>query len=215
MVDDIQNIMQGSFKNVMKAIALVARSYPTMPLNIQLSFGYSRFLDVHLYNIFYPGTTEYHLYSTLAWKEMNSFCYQPHTSNKHPAYKTSVVPITLHRISRRCTDTRDQHSHEKFMFNILKSRGLDMKGVQQRITQYRRKQKIQNPKPTHIEGFSRSYLVTYDSVSRTHKFVMDIVRQSDTQGIMKPIYVSHPTLASVLCPKRRIIGLIQKHECTR
>ena len=99
MVDDIQNIMQGEFRNVIKTILLMAKTYPTMPLNIQLSFCYSRFLDVHLFNILYPSLTEYTLYSTLAWKEMNSFTYQPSTSNKHPHYLTSVVPITLHRIT--------------------------------------------------------------------------------------------------------------------
>ena len=212
--ENIKNLFfQGTFRNVVKAIALMARSYPTMPLNIQISFCYSRFLDVHLYNILYPDTSQYTLYTTLAWKDMNSFCYQPSSSNKYRKYKTSVVPITLHRISRRCTDGRDRRSHEKFMFNILKSRGLDMNGVQQRIYQYRQKQKqVATPKDEDMYQFSKSYLVTYDSVSRSHEFVMEIVRQSDVHQLIKPVFVSHPTLASLLCPKRKVIRRIQKHH---
>ena len=43
--------IHASFTSVVKTIILMSRRYPTMPLNIQYSFCYSRFLDVHLYNI--------------------------------------------------------------------------------------------------------------------------------------------------------------------
>ena len=216
MVDDNQSIMQGDFRNVVKAILLMAQSYPTMPLNVQLSFMYSRYLDVHVYNIFQPGTVEYSLYTTLAWKDMNSFCYAPATSNKHPSYKTSVVPITMHRIDRRCTDISDKQSHGDFIFKILKSRGLDMAGVRQRIRAFNRKKNVGKQSGKNNGQFGRSYMVTYDSVSKSHKFVMDIIRiSSGSLHRPKPMSISHPTLASILCPKRHTIRRIAKYKQQR
>ena len=45
LVDDISVITQGPFSQVVKLLELFAAKYPAqMPLNCQLSFGYSRFL---------------------------------------------------------------------------------------------------------------------------------------------------------------------------
>ena len=210
MVDDIQNIMQGEFRNVIKAVSFMARSYPTMPLNVQVSFCYSRFLDVHLYNILNTNSPVYNLYTTLAWKEMNSFCYSPASSNKYPQYLTSVVPITMHRIERRCTDKRDKQSHEAFMVRILESRGLDMTGVRKRMTVFKKRKTVRSSRSYTVS--SRSYTVTYDSVSKTHEFVISMIRHSDTSQCMRPIHISHATLASVLCPKREIMKRVKDHE---
>ena len=72
MVDNINTVIQGDFGTTVKLILLMSKTYPTMPLNIQLSFCYSRFLDVHIYNVFTPKNPKYSLYTTLAWKESNS-----------------------------------------------------------------------------------------------------------------------------------------------
>ena len=91
MVDDISCVVQGEFQSVVKTLLLMAKTYPDMPLNIQISFCYSRFLDIHLYNVYRPFQEHYTLHSTLAWKDMNSFCYQPMSSNKPPIYKLAVA----------------------------------------------------------------------------------------------------------------------------
>ena len=51
LVDDISAVVQGEFTEVVSLVELMALNYPDMPLNVQLSFGYSRFLDC-IYLIF-------------------------------------------------------------------------------------------------------------------------------------------------------------------
>ena len=51
LVDDISIIHQGDFRKTIQLIELMVKQYPEMPLNFQISFGYSRFLDLHVYNI--------------------------------------------------------------------------------------------------------------------------------------------------------------------
>ena len=48
LVDDISIVVQGSFPGVRELIYLLASEYPNMPLNVGISLGYSRFLDLHV-----------------------------------------------------------------------------------------------------------------------------------------------------------------------
>ena len=88
LVDDISVITQGPFSEVVKLLELFSIKYPSqMPLNCQLSFGYSRFLDLHIYNMYdekFPEA-DYKVSHTLAYKEVNSFNYTPASSNIHPS----------------------------------------------------------------------------------------------------------------------------------
>ena len=53
LVDNISAVVQRPFSEVVKLLELFAANYPPqMPLNCQLSFGYSRFLDLHIYNMY-------------------------------------------------------------------------------------------------------------------------------------------------------------------
>ena len=49
MVDDISIIMQGSFDDMTKVLICMANSYPNMPLNVQISQNYSKFLDMNIF----------------------------------------------------------------------------------------------------------------------------------------------------------------------
>ena len=51
LVDDISIIAQGEFKEVIKLLDILSERYPSMPLNVQVSMRYSRFLDLHIYNM--------------------------------------------------------------------------------------------------------------------------------------------------------------------
>ena len=85
-----------------------------------------RFLDLHIYNI-KPNDTEqdYTLETTLAYKENSVFNYTPASSNIHPKYKCSVVPISLHRAHTRCTSPKDINHHIQFMKTLVKARKQD------------------------------------------------------------------------------------------
>ena len=102
LVDDISIIHQGDFRKTIQLIELMVKQYPEMPLNFQISFGYSRFLDLHVYNILEDTSNHtYKLTHMLAYKENSSFCYTPQFSNIHPRYKAAVIRIHTNE-HRRC-----------------------------------------------------------------------------------------------------------------
>ena len=113
LVDDISSIVQGEFQDVESLLKLMAENYPMMPLNVQLSFGYSRFLDLHVYNIDVneAKNESYSPCHVLAYKEISSFSYTPCSSNIHEQYKHAVVPISLHRAHTRNSLQQDVDHH--------------------------------------------------------------------------------------------------------
>ena len=88
---------QGNFRDLLLLLKTMAERYPSMPLNIQISFGYTRFLDLHVYNIV-PETPDSHysLTTTLAYKETSTFAYTSAKSNIHPDYKINVLSFRFH-----------------------------------------------------------------------------------------------------------------------
>ena len=87
LVDDISLGFIGDFSKVRSLLAEMATVYPkTMPLNIQISFGYSHFLDCHMYN-FLQDTSKIGFTTSLAYKPLAKFDYVPFNSNIAPQYK--------------------------------------------------------------------------------------------------------------------------------
>ena len=69
----------------------MAEVYPhEMPLNIQISFGYSHFLDSHVYN-FLQSTSSNGFTTSLAYKPLSKFDYVPFSSNISPLYKGRLL----------------------------------------------------------------------------------------------------------------------------
>ena len=84
LVDDISLAINGEFYSVRRIVHDMARFYPkAMPLNVQISFGYSHFLDSHVYNLLQPSQVN-HLTTTLAYKPLSNFEYVPFNSNIAP-----------------------------------------------------------------------------------------------------------------------------------
>ena len=125
LVDDISAVVQGEFTEVVSLVELMASNYPDMPLNVQLSFGYSRFLDLHIFNICKDERNNYQLIHSLAYKEHSSFTYTTMHSNIHDKYKHAIVPISLYRIHTCCTEIPDMDNHLLFMSRILQTRLQD------------------------------------------------------------------------------------------
>ena len=87
MVDDISIILNGPFTSIMGLLRNMAAVYPkAMPLNIQISFGYSRFLDCHINNYLQKSTVN-KVTTSLAFKQLARFDYVPFSSNISPSYK--------------------------------------------------------------------------------------------------------------------------------
>ena len=87
LVDDISVAVKGNIQVVKTLVQKMASVYPSsMPLNIQVSFGYSHFLDSHVFNMCQPGL-ENRLTTSLAYKPLSRFEYVPYGSNIAPTYK--------------------------------------------------------------------------------------------------------------------------------
>ena len=96
MVDDISLFIDGPFSNVRALMDGMAEVYPhSMPLNIQISFGYSRFLDNHVYN-FLQSSSVNRITTSLAYKPLAKFDYVSFSSNIAPLYKGKYIKPSMH-----------------------------------------------------------------------------------------------------------------------
>ena len=87
LVDDISTVVNGDFSLVTSLISQMSEVYPkSMPLNIQISFGYSHFLDSHVHNFLQPKSVN-SFTTSLAYKPLSRFDYVPFDSNIAPHYK--------------------------------------------------------------------------------------------------------------------------------
>ena len=211
LVDDISIILQSEFSNVRKVLHLMASHYPDMPLNVQISFGYSRFLDLHLYNIDsaeYENET-YGLCRVLAYKEMSSFSYTPASSNIHDGYKHAIVPISLHRIHTRNTLQADIHNHLHFMHKLLQSRLQNPAEVKRKTRNYFLKRSgTTKSRVQKKNDFKDCCIVKFDRVTRRHIFLSSLLRRSFVK--LRLMHKSGRSIGSLLCPKRKVIGMLSK-----
>ena len=202
MVDDIFTVISGPFDNFRKFIALLLQHYPDMALNLQYSLHYSRYLDVHLYKVL-PKTDvqTFTIYSTLAWKKQNNFCYVPQPSNIHEKYKACAVPVNLHRIDKRCTDDKDRNHHRTFLHKILTHRDQDMGLVIKKTKQYvKRKRLKQPPKKKDYSLGGRTSTVVFDKLTGTHDYVTSLIKKADKNNHVRPVFVNGLPLSSLVCP---------------
>ena len=176
-----------------------------MPLNVQISYRYSRFLDLHVYNM-RDGTSSasYKLVTNLAYKDHSTFTYTPETSNIHQKYKTSVVPISLHRAFTRCSDMRDTNHHISFMKRMVQTRKQNPDEVQRKLNNFFKKRRLIKPSKEKKLVETLTTPVMYDNLSKQHMFVDKLCRDSFGDRI-QVVYKSRNKVASVLCPKRKTI----------
>ena len=209
LVDDISIVAQGDFSDVVKLVNIMGEKYPTMPLNLQISYNFSRFLDVKVNNFKNYSTEDkfYNLSTNLAYKTHSNFSYTPQTSNIHPKYKTAVVPISLYRAHTRCTDPCDVNHHISFMLNICKARNQDMDQVQKKYHKFfqKRKKSGDSRKNPIAKIQKKTTPVTYDSVSEQHKFLASLFRDNFVRDSLQVVYKSRLSVGSSLCPKRKTI----------
>ena len=187
----------------------MAFHYPDMPLNVQLSFGYSRFLDLHLYNInaIEYDSEHYALCRILAYKEISSFSYTSACSNIHDCYKHTVVPVTLHRIHTRNILKADIDNHLHFMYKILQTRLQNPVEVKRKTRNFfLKKRKTSGAKRQTKPTFQNSCVVRFDRVTGRHVFLRTLLRRSLVK--LSLIHTSGRRLASLLCPKRRVIKIL-------
>ena len=212
LVDDISVIVQGDFAEVVSLVELMAAKYPQMPLNVQISFGYSRFLDLHIYNICSKSERDYKLVHSLAYKEHSSFAYTSMHSNINEKYKHAIVPIYLYRIHTRCTEKADKDSHLYFMSNMLKNRAQDPVVVKTKTRKYfLKKKQLRNVQvQAEFQNLRKTTSITFDNSNKRHLFLKRTIRNS-TQSRLMVVYKSRPKIGSLLCPKRRTIRKLKHY----
>ena len=166
------------------------------------------FLDLHINNIC-KSDSEYKLEHSLAYKEHSSFSYTTMYSNIHDKYKHAIVPISLYRIHTRCTEKPDIDNHLLFMSRILRTRMQDSQVVREKRQKFFKKKK-NGGGSTSIKTMKKTTPITFDNGTGRHRFMQNIIRKSVKTQI-RIVHKSRPSLASILCPKRRIIRNLQKH----
>ena len=91
LVDDISLALDGNVSSIKDLLNKMAHFYPhAMPLNVQVSFGYSLYLDSHVYN-FLQSTQVNKFTTSLAYKPLSRFDYVPFSSNIAPLYKGKEI----------------------------------------------------------------------------------------------------------------------------
>ena len=211
LVDDISVVMQGDFSRVVELIRKMAEKYPKMPLNTQISFGYCRFLDLHIYNIDTSDEASlehYSLCNVLAYKENSSFIYTPSFSNICSKYKHAIVPISLHRAHTRNTLQKDIDHHLQFIARIIRSRMQDPIEVKKKTFRFfKMKQQSKKHKVLKKSNFKNCVSVKYDDGSRRHCYMRFLIRKC-FKTRLTVLYKSVSNLGSLICPKRRVIRML-------
>ena len=78
MVDDISAIFVCGLDDVHDNLRVMASNYPAcMPLNIQISFGYSRFLDLSLIKLPQLESNSRIVHTFMCFKDLTQFDYVP------------------------------------------------------------------------------------------------------------------------------------------
>ena len=209
MVDDISIIIQGSFDDMTKVLIKMATTYPNMPLNVQISQNFSKFLDMNIYNFRNKDEDDfYNLTSTLSWKTQNSYNYISENDNKCPRYKGAVVPVTMTRIMRRCTRFDEVQHHSNFIFKILKTRGQCPLRIEQRKRNFIKR--LKNKRNNDFATGGHIFTSIFDSVSKSHEVTKNILSRSAKFKISM-IYKSLPSSAARICPKRKILAKITSY----
>ena len=187
----------------------MSAKYPNMPLNTQISFGYSRYLDLHIYNMdLHKNTEHYGLCHVLAYKEISSFSYTPSSSNIHHRYKHAVVPISLHRAQTRNTLQSDVDHHQHFMSRIIRSRMQDPSEVRKKTLKFFRVKKANKAKKSPKNRIFRNFVsLKFDGGSKRHLFIQTLIQKCFKSKLMT-LYRSGSNLGSLICPKRRVIRML-------
>jgi hypothetical protein len=190
-------------------LELFSIKYPLqMPLNCQLSFGYSRFLDLHIYNLLDVNNPEssYKVSHTLAYKENSSFNYTPSSSNIHPRYKHISVSTSLHRIHARCTLQEDIDHHLSFMHSILLFRNQDPTQIRMKTKKLFNKKKLKKNSSLVSTQFTfrTTTAIKFDAVSQRHEMMKKLIRRSFGSRLLV-VYKSCGNIGPLIAPKRSVI----------
>ena len=187
----------------------MAALYPDMPLNVQISQNFSKFLDMNIFNFRYNNDDKiYKLTSTLSWKKQNMYNYINENDNKCPRYKGAVIPVTMTRIFRRCTRYDEKRHHIDFILKILMSRGQCPMRIEERKSKFLKKMK--SAKVPVCKNLGAIFTTVFDNVSRSHEITHSIIRKS-ARFRTSMIYKSMSSSAARICPKRKMLTKITKY----
>ena len=125
--DDISCVFICGIDMVQFNLGLMAKHYPAaISLNIQLSFGYSRFLDLSLIKLYQPDDSTRIFHSFMHYKELNQFDYVPFSSNVASHYKGCIVPSFVHRARTLCSLPGSRAHNYSLLLKLLPFRGQNI-----------------------------------------------------------------------------------------
>ena len=169
MVDDISCVFTCGIDKVKSQLELMAKYYPAaMPLNIQLSFGYSSFLDLSLIKLYQKNDNIRIIHSFMHYKELNQFDYVPFSSNVSDHYKGCIVPSFVHRARTLCSLSSSRSHNYSLLLKLLPFRGQNMDIIREKF-----KKSISRILNTSFNDFAANpsgvAVCTFDNTTSVHK----------------------------------------------
>ena len=210
MVDDVSVVLQGSHDDMTRVLIRMATTYPNMPLNVQISQIYGKFLDMNIYNFLKVEDDEYNLTTTLAWKPLNTYNYIGEDDNKFDGYKGAVMPTSLNRIYRRCNRHDERQHHDQFITRILKTRNQSSKRLANKRENFFMKIKGQGKEKNIGRTEMMTFAVTFDDVTNSHTISRRLLEKS-ANSKFQTVHKSKPNIGSRLCPKRKVLQTIKQY----
>ena len=188
---------------MIRILIKMATTYPNMPLNVQISQIFGKYLDMNIYNFLQEGNEEYNLTTTLTWKPLNTYSYLGEDDNKFDGYKGAVMPTTLNRLYRRCNRHDERTPHDRFITRILKTRSQADIRLKSEREKFFMKMNGKGKKKIDMAGLM-TFGVTFDDVTNSHDISRKLLEKSATFKF-QTVHKSKPNIGSSLCPKRKVL----------
>jgi hypothetical protein len=178
MVDDISAIFFCDLDIVYSNLVIMAKNYSgCMPLNIQISFGYSRFLDMSIIKLLQDDSSSHIIHTFLCFKELSQFDYVPFNSNVALQYKGCIVPSFIHRASTLCSLSSSRAHNYSLLLKLLTCRGQDMDIIH--IKFKKAIVSLLHKRAKVFDGQCRDIaVVTDDESTQVHKMLEKIILRS-------------------------------------
>ena len=165
--DDITAQPEGTEDEILSAIEIIATSYPKeIQLNVEINMFQTKFLNLRIYN----RVSSDKPYYTILRKRNSKYDIIPSHSNTCEVYKSCAGRTYFDMTRTHCSDRVEQRRQTEIVKHILvlkKYNKRQISAMQRDRVQHNRVEKLYIGKVEH------------DHVSKLHKFIRDIFRDSE------------------------------------
>ena len=167
--DDVSVHVFGDEKSMFKIIKTIVSGYPdAIQFNAETRLIYGKFLNIKIVN--FPG--EQNPFTTVLRKQNSKYDIIPYSSNVSNKYK-KMAGLCYFRTNRTHTSTKKERLNQDRIVQIL----LEEKGFSKTSIQEMKIKEKPDSQETERKKFTG--LTVYDKVSNRHKFVKNVIKNSN------------------------------------